>query len=204
MRVNESEMEEDKDGNSFQVTDRRSWLEDGDLIDRSPVPEKRYPSFVEELKARTELAEQKLKERIKEVEAENEAFRDRLGKDMERRLEQQKMDLLRGFLEVIDNFERALQAFEQTSSLEELEKGIQLNLELFLHKLKAAGVEPLDVLEQPFDPHQSEAVGVIPVEDPDLDDHVVEVVQQGYRFGDQLLRPAHTRVGKYQASGDTQ
>ncbi len=195
-------MEENRDGDSFQVTDRRSWLEDEDLIERTPAPEKRYPSFVEELKARTELAEQKLKERINDLEAENEAFRDRLGKDMERRLEQQKMDLLRGFLEVIDNFERALQAFEQTSSLEELKKGIQLNLELFLQKLKSAGVEPLDVLEQPFDPHQSEAVGVIPVADPKLDNHVVEVVQQGYCFGDQLLRPAHTRVGKYHASGD--
>ncbi len=199
MKVNETEMEENKDEDSFQVTDRRSWLEDGDLIERSPAPEKRYPSFVEELKARTELAEQKLKERIKDVEAENEAFRARLDKDMGRRLEQQKMDLLRGFLEVIDNFERALRAFEQTSSLEELKEGIQLNLELFLHKLKAAGVERLDVLEQPFDPHQSEAVGVIPVDDPNLDDHVLEVVQQGYRFGEQLLRPAHTRVGKYQS-----
>ncbi len=195
-------MEENKDGNSFQVTDRRSWLEDEDLIERAPTPERRYPSFVEELKGRTELAEQKLKERIKDVEAENEAFRDRLDKDMERRLEQKKMDLLRGFLEVTDNFERALQAFEQTSSREELKKGIQLNLELFLQKLKTAGVEPLDVLGKPFDPHQSEAVGVIPVEDPDLDDQVVEVVQQGYRFGDQLLRPAHTRVGKYQPSGE--
>ena len=195
-------MEENKDGDSFQITDRRSWLEDEDLIERAPTPEKRYPSFVEELKGRTELAEQKLKERIQDLEAENEAFRDRLDKDMERRLEQQKMDLLRGFLEVTDNFERALQAFEQTSSLEELKKGIQLNLELFLHKLKAAGVEPLDVLEKPFDPHQSEAVGVIPVEDPNLDDHVVEVLQQGYRLGEQLLRPAHTRVGKYQAPGD--
>ena len=195
-------MEENRGGDSFQVTDRRSWLEDEDLIERTPALEKRYPSFVEELKARTELAERKLKERITDLEAENQAFRDRLGKDMERRLEQQKMDLLRGFLEVIDNFERALQAFEQTSSLEELKEGIQLNLELFLQKLKSAGVEPIDVLEQPFDPHQSEAVGVIPVEDPNLDNHVVEVVQQGYRFGDQLLRPAHTRVGKYQASGD--
>ena len=195
-------MEENSDGDSFQITDRRSWLEDEDLLERTPPPEKRYPSFVEELKARTELAEGKLQERIEDLEAENEAFRARLDKDMERRLEQQKMDLLRGFLEVIDNFERALQAFEQTSSLEELKKGIQLNLELFLQKLKAAGIEPIDVLEQPFDPHHSEAVGVVPVEDPKLDNHVVEVIRQGYRFGDQLLRPAHSRVGKYQGSGD--
>ena len=124
-------MEENSDGDSFQITDRRSWLEDEDLLERTPPPEKRYPSFVEELKARTELAERKLQERIEDLEAENEAFRARLDKDMERRLEQQKMDLLRGFLEVIDNFERALQAFEQTSSLEELKKGIQLTWSSF-------------------------------------------------------------------------
>ena len=193
-------MEETKDETSFQVNDRRSWLEDEELIEQAPTPDKRYPSFVEELKARTELAEQKLKKRISELEAENEAFRDRLDKDMGRKLERQKMDFLRSFLEVIDNFERALQAFEQTPNLEELKKGIQLNLDLFLQKLKAAGVEPLEVLEQPFDPHLTEAVGLIPVEDPKLDNHVVEVVQQGYRFGDQLLRPAHARVGRYQSA----
>ena len=186
---------EDSEGR-FQVTDRRSWLEDESVIDQSQVPETRYPSFVEELKARTELAEQKLKQRLEQLESDNDALRKRLERTLEQRLDRFKMDLLLRFLEVADNLERALEAVESGSDLEELREGVELNLRLFLDRLGEVGIEPIQVLNQPFDPHLTEAVGLIPVTDPALDQHVVEVVQRGYLYGDQLLRPARARVGR--------
>ena len=186
---------EDSEGR-FQVTDRRSWLEDESVIDQSQVPETRYPSYVEELKARTELAEQKLKQRLEQLESDNDALRKRLERTLEQRLDRFKMDLLRRFLEVADNLERALEAVESGSDLEELREGVELNLRLFLDRLGEVGIEPIQVLNQPFDPHLTEAVGLIPVTDPALDQQVVEVVQRGYLYGDQLLRPARARVGR--------
>ena len=185
----------DREGR-FQVTDRRSWLEDESVIDRSQVPETRYPSYVEELKARTELAEQKLKQRLKQLESDNDALRKRLERTLEQRLDRFKMDLLRRFLEVADNLERALEAVETGSGLEELRQGVELNLRLFLDRLEEVGIEPIQVLNQPFDPHLTEAVGLVPVTDPALDQQVVEVVQRGYLYGDRLLRPARARVGR--------
>ena len=189
----------------FQITDRRFWVQDESAIDKASLPDQQYPSFVEELKARTELAEQKLREKVAKLEEENEAFRTRLIKETERQLEREKPRLFQGLLEVLDNFERALQVAQETSAeervrLEGLREGVQLNLELFLSKLKAAGIEPLEVLNEPFDPRQAEAVGIQSVEDPALDQHVVEVVQQGFRCGDVLLRPAKVRVGQYAPS----
>ena len=198
---------------NIQVTDRRSWVQDEAAGEVADVPEKRYPSFVEELKARTELAERKLQERIAQLEAENDAFRRRLGRDMERRLEAEKLELFQEFLEVADNLERALQAAREApksdeenlgSSLESLQQGVQLNLELFLSKLKSQGVESIDLLNQAYDPHQAEAVGMVPVDDPELDQHVVEVLQPGYRCGEQLLRAARVRVGSYQPEDSSQ
>lgn len=186
---------EDSEGR-FQVTDRRSWLEDESVIDQSQVPETRYPSYVEELKARTELAEQKLKQRLEQLESDNDALRKRLERTLKQRLDRFKMDLLLRFLEVADNLERALEAVESGSDLEELREGVELNLRLFLDRLGEVGIEPIQVLNQPFDPHLTEAVGLIPVTDPALDQHVVEVVQRGYLYGDQLLRPARARVGR--------
>ncbi len=187
--------DKDREG-KFQITDRRSWLEDESVIDQSRIPETRYPSYVEELKARTELAEQKLKQRLEQLESENDALRRRLERTLEQRLDRFKMDLLLRFLEVADNLERALEAAESGSDLQELRKGVELNLRLFLDRLREAGIEPIEVLNQPFDPHQTEAVGLIPVTDPKQDQRVVEVLQRGYLYGDRLLRPARARVGR--------
>ena len=183
----------------MQVTDRRFWAQDESAEEKASIPTKQYPSLVEELKTRTELAEQKLKEKVEKLHQENEAFRGRLSKDMDRRVEREKLELFGNFLELIDNLERALKAAQQTLSFEALKEGVQLNLELFLSKLKSLGIEPMDLLHKPFDPHEAEAVGVVAVDDPALDQHVIEVVQRGFRRGDQVLRPARVRTGQYQA-----
>ncbi|MCZ6485663.1 MAG: hypothetical protein O6826_08200 [Acidobacteria bacterium] len=57
-------MEERKEESPFQVTDRRFWVQDKAAIDKASIPAKKYPTLVEELKMRTELAEQKLKENV--------------------------------------------------------------------------------------------------------------------------------------------
>ncbi len=192
-------MEKGKEESKIQVNDRRFWVQDESAEDKASVPTKQYPSLVEELKARTELAEQKLREKIEQLDQENEAFRLRLSKDMDRRMEQEKLELVSNFLELIDNLERALKAAHQTLSFETLKEGVQLNLDLFLSKLKSLGIEPMELLHQPFDPHEAEAVGVVAVDDPDLDQQIVEVVQRGFRWGEQVLRPARVRIGQYQA-----
>ena len=197
-------IEKGKEESKIQVNDRRFWVQDESAEDKASVPTKQYPSVVEELKARAELAEQKLRERIETLDQENEAFRVRLAKDMDRRMDQEKLELFGNFLELIDNFERALKAAQETLSFEVLREGVQLNLELFLSKLKSLGIEPMDLLHQPFDPHEAEAVGVVAVDDSDLDQQIVEVVQRGFRWGEQVLRPARVRIGQYQAEQKSQ
>jgi molecular chaperone GrpE len=187
----------------LQVNDRRFWVQDESAEEKASVPDKQYPSLVEELKARTERAEQKLKEKIEQLDEENEAFRVRLSKDMDRRMEQEKLELFSDFLELIDNFERAVKAAQETLNFEALKEGVELNLELFLSKLKSLGIEPMELLNQPFDPHEAEAVGVVAVDDPDLDEHVVEVVQRGFRWGEQVLRPARVRTGQYRTDTES-
>lgn len=182
----------------IRVVDRRFSAQAEALVEEASKSEKKYPTIVEELKARTELAEQKLKEKLKQLDEENEAYRVRLKKDMERRLNQEKLELFRNFLEIIDNFERALKAADETSTPEDLREGVQLNLDLLLSKFKSIGIEPMEVLHQPFNPHEAEAVGTVSVDDPELDHHVIEVIQGGFRWGDQVLRPARVQIGQYQ------
>jgi molecular chaperone GrpE len=182
----------------IRVTDRRFWAQDESLVEEASETDRKYPTIVEELKARTELAEQKLKERLEQIDQENEAYRTRLKKELERQLNQEKLELFRNFLEIIDNLERALKAADEKSTPEDLREGVKLNLDLLLSKLKSIGIEPMEVLHQPFDPHQAEALGTVPVDDPELNSQVTEVIQGGFRWGDQILRPARVRIGQYQ------
>ena len=100
----------DQRNRTFLVTDKRFWVSDESTIDQTEPAERKFPSFIEELKARTELAEARLKEKLDSLERDNDALCNRLRRDMEQRLEREKLSLVRTFLEVADNFERALEA----------------------------------------------------------------------------------------------
>ena len=189
---------EEKKGASFQVTDKRFWVGDEGTIDRAGPAEKQFPSFIEELKARTELAESRLKEKLESLERDNEALRTRLQKDMEQRLEREKLALVKTFLEVADNFERALAVSVDSDSYPALREGVEMNLRLFRQKLGLLGLEPIEPLGDDFDPEVAEAVAVVPVRDPGQSQKVVAVVQRGYRRGEHLLRPAQVHVGQYE------
>jgi molecular chaperone GrpE len=197
-------MDEKKDQPRFQVADRRFWVNDQDAVERAAAPDKRFPTYVEELKARTERAEQRLLEKSKELERDNQAYRERLNREIGRRLEREKLELIESLLEIVDNFERALRAAEEAASqeggaeaLEKLTEGVRLNLDLLLARLRSEGIETVE-LTGIFDPYIAEAVGTVAVADPEQDQTVVEIVQKGYRYRDQLLRPARVRVGRFQ------
>lgn len=199
-KEHEREVSESTSSNEsdFQVADRRFWVVDNDAVDQATPHREKLPTYVEELQERTALAERKLQEKLKELEAANEAFRARLSQQTERRVAKEKELLATSFLEVHDNLERALQASAQSENLDELRRGVELTLKVFGQCLRSEGIEELRVLDQPFDPRDCEAIGVKPVEDPDQDQKVVEVLRKGYRSGENLLRPARVRVGKYE------
>jgi len=58
------------------------------------------------------------------------------------------------------------------------------------------GVTPIESADQPFDPHQHEAV----MRDEDVpaheQTHVVQELQRGYRIHERVLRPSLVKVGR--------
>jgi len=198
--MEERKREEQGKSGVFQVSDRRFWVDNEASIDDAPELQPQYPSVVEELKARTEAAENKLKQRLQQLEEENASFKSRLNKNLDRRLEEEKAVFLKTLLEIVDNFERAIRAAEETSSFEGLLEGVKLNLELFLKRFQDAGVSPIENLHETFDPNEAEALGVVDVDDPEMDQTVVEVIQQGYRLGERIIRPSIVNVGKWKGS----
>ena len=96
-------------------------------------------------------------------------------------------------LPVIDNFERALAAAEQSANFEALIAGVRATMKQLTAVLDKAGVTPIESVGMPFDTALHEAVGH--THRPDLPANTVaEEVQRGYRMHDQVLRHALVKV----------
>jgi molecular chaperone GrpE len=153
------------------------------------------------------LAEARLTEVLgayRKLKGDQETFRDRTARNAERRFTQQHERLLLHFIEVLDNFDRALEAAEQTYTDEPLIQGLILVRSQLLQILKQEGLERVPVLGLPFDPHVSEAVATRPVEDPDQHGLVVTEILRGYRLNDRLARASRVVVGHYGAAEASQ
>jgi molecular chaperone GrpE len=175
----------------LRVIDKRRFTDTGQVAADSQFSEKpRYPSFVEEQLAKLEHKRQQFEQEIVKTRA-------RIEADYDRKLEIEKRNLALPLLEVLDNLERAIEAAKKAGNTGTLLEGVEMTANLFRSKLQMIGVEPLEILDQPFDPNLSQAVGVIEVTDESRDGVIEEQLVPGYRMGDQLLRPAQVRVGRF-------
>lgn len=103
------------------------------------------------------------------------------------------------YLDVLDDFDRAIKGRPADSdgaeALAKWTDGIGLIHRKFQAVLDAEGVTRIEAEGQPFDPAVHEAVvHAESAEHPS--GHVVEVLRQGYRLGDRVIRPALVKVAK--------
>ena len=104
-----------------------------------------------------------------------------------------KRELILQLLEVLDGFDRALQHMSDAPS--SVSEGLQLLQRKLLNVLEAQGVTPLQSLGETFNPEFHDAIGTVQSEEfkPGT---VADEVQRGYRWGDDVLRPARVRVAQ--------
>ncbi len=95
-------------------------------------------------------------------------------------------------LPVLDAFERALAAHSEPS-YEDYRKGFELIYRQLLEALGRFGVERIEALGRPFDPHVHQAVERVESSEHE-DGTVVEDLRHGYKLRERVLRPALVRV----------
>ncbi len=155
--------------------------------DEVAAEESSGPSPEDELEAiRQEAAE--YKDKYLRAAAELENTKKRLERRYAEQAKQEKKRLLRAFLAVADNLERAL----DHPSGDGLHDGLRLTHQELQRLLSQEGVEPLEALGEPFDPYYHEAVSTMPSDDDE--ETVVGERQKGYLYRGELLRPARVEV----------
>jgi molecular chaperone GrpE len=158
------------------------------------------PGPAEEFHRRARLAEDRLAEVLtayRQVKTENEGFRERITRNVERRFDQRRERLLLKFIDILDNLDRALEAAEQSYAGNPLIEGLILVRTSLLQTLQEEGLERIPVLGLPYDPNFSEAVATQPVEDPDHHHVVVKELLRGYRLNGRVARASRVLVGEF-------
>jgi molecular chaperone GrpE len=162
-------------------------------------------SAAEALQQRAQLAEDRLAEVLdayRKLKTENEGFKDRTKRNLERRFDQRRERLLLKFIEILDNLDRALEATEQTYTGTPMIEGIILVRTQLLSVLQEEGLERIPVLGLPYDPRVAEAVETRPVVEAEHDHLVVKELLRGYRLHGRVARAARVAVGQYQPEAE--
>jgi molecular chaperone GrpE len=156
------------------------------------------PNAALEFHRRARLAEDRLAEVLaayRQLKTENEEYRERTTRNIERRYEQRRERLLLKFIDILDNLDRALEAAEHAGN--PLIEGLILVRTQLLQTLQEEGLERIPALGLAFDPAVAESVGSQPVEDPDHHHVVVRELLRGYRLNGRIARASRVLIGEY-------
>jgi molecular chaperone GrpE len=127
-------------------------------------------------------------------QAEFENYRKRTERDRVDTYNRARADIIMELLPVIDNFDRALSSLETSSEdAAGLRHGVELIHKQFKDILTKLGLEPVEAMGRPFDPHVHEAVAT-EVTDEHEENTIIAEFERGYKLGDKLLRPAKVKV----------
>ena len=176
-----------------------SWASCGRRTREQRLPG-RVPAGAAAFQQRAQLAEDRLAEVLnayRALKTENEGFKERITKNLERRLDQRRERLLLKFIEILDNLDRALDATEQVYTGTPMIEGIILVRTELLSVLKDEGLERIPVLGLPYDPNVAEAVETRPVAEAEHHHMVVKELLRGYRLNGRVARAARVAIGEH-------
>jgi molecular chaperone GrpE len=103
--------------------------------------------------------------------------------------------LLRDFLPVVDNLERALDAAKTATDFDSLKTGVAMTHKQFVDALGKHGVDGFSAVGQSFDPRLHEAMQQVETTQVPPN-HVLSELVRGYTLNERLIRPALVVVAR--------
>jgi molecular chaperone GrpE len=161
---------------------------DGPAAGSTPAPAEPTP---EQRVATLEAEKAEFKDRMLRIAAEFDNYKKRVRKDMAEHDIKARETVLREFLEIADNLERAIASWKEggETDVKSVQDGVELVLRLFKSKLERYSVTAIEAKGQPFDPRLHDAISQSPSSEA-MPGTVLHELQKGYRVGERLLRPA--------------
>lgn len=134
-----------------------------------------------------------LLETTRRVQADFENYRKRARREQSEAKEHAVVQVVEQLLGLLDNFDLALANLDETPEHEKIRKGLELLYAEFWSVLERHGVSKIDAQGQMFDPELHDAVVH---EDGDGEAIVTEVMRDGYKMHNRVIRPAMVKVSR--------
>lgn len=166
-------------------------IKEQETVEAEPVTEKK-PKKNKKNEETEKLKEEleKTKDLLARTAAEFDNFKKRTERERLSVAEYAKASMFKDFLTILDNAERAIASKGEG---EDYCKGLEMIIKQFLAVPEKMNVSTLAQIGDQFDPNCHEAV--MHIEDSGLGENVIaEVLQQGYKIGDTVIRAAMVKV----------
>ena len=135
------------------------------------------------------------KDRYIRLQAEFDNFRKRTLREKMALIESGGSDVWKAILPVLDDMERAIAASEKSEDIAALREGEKLIYNKFVDIMRQKGVVEIEALDKEFDADLHEAVARFAAGE-EKSGKVIDVIQRGYKQGEQVLRYAKVVVGE--------
>ena len=123
-------------------------------------------------------------------------FRKTVEEDRVKNLSRAKGELIEKIIPGLDTFDAAM----QDASWGDVEKSWREGVERIakqLHKaLESEGLESFGIIGEEFNPVMHECMSIAPTDKKKEDNTIMQVLQQGYRINNELVRPAKVVVAQ--------
>ena len=132
---------------------------------------------------------------LRRLQADFDNYRKRTLREQTARAASASQALVAKLLPVLDNFELAVSAAEQSRDFDRMLKGVEMVLGALREVLEGEGLVKIEAEGKPFDPERHEAVVAVEQEDTEPGT-VLDIVRTGYELRGKVLRPAMVKVAK--------
>ena len=132
---------------------------------------------------------------LRRLQADFDNYRKRTLREQTARATSASQALVARLLPVLDNFELAVSAAEQSRDFDRMLKGVEMVFGELREVLQGEGLVKIEAEGKPFDPERHEAVVAVEQEDAEPGT-VVDIVRTGYELRGKVLRPAMVKVAK--------
>lgn len=129
--------------------------------------------------------------------SEFENFRKRTQKEKADLYKTAGEDVISSILPVLDDFERAQKAMQESEDVKGIKDGIKLIHDKLVNVLKQKGLEPIkSAVDKDFDIEHHEAITQIPAPKKKQVGKVIDEVEKGYLLNGKVIRFTKVVVGK--------
>lgn len=128
--------------------------------------------------------------------AEFDNFRKRTLREKSELIKNAAESAFKGLLPIVDDFERALKASENSEDASVIREGMELIYKKLKKYMEQNGVKEMDPEDREFDADKHEAISAVPVPDESQKGKILDTVEKGYTINDKVLRHAKVVVGQ--------